>query len=50
MANAQQDMWAFPFIMEGKKEKSENFTWKITQPVNCETDNFVYMIECIKKM
>ena len=26
--------------------KSDNFTWKITQPMNCETENCVYMIEC----
>ena len=31
--------------MEGKEVKSDNFTWKITQPVNCETENCVYVIE-----
>ena len=35
--------------MEGKELKSDNFTLKITQPVNCETENCVYMIECNKE-
>ena len=40
---------ACPLIMEGKEVKSDNFTWKITQLVNCETENCVYMIECNKE-
>ena len=40
---------ACPFIMEGKEVKSDNFTWKITQSMNCETENCIYMIECNKE-
>ena len=29
--------------------ETDNFTWKITQPVNCETESCVYMIECNKE-
>ena len=35
--------------MEGKEVRSDNFTWKVTQPVNSETENCVYMIECTKE-
>ena len=35
--------------MEGKEVKSDNLTWKITEPVNCETENCVYMIEFKKE-
>ena len=35
--------------MEGKEVKNYNFTWKITKPMNWETENCVYTIECNKE-
>ena len=35
--------------MEGREVKSDNFAWKIMQPMNCKTENYVYMIECKKE-
>ena len=36
---------ACPFKMEEKEVKSDNFTWKITKPVNFEAENWEYLIE-----
>jgi hypothetical protein len=49
MTKCNKPCHACPFIMEGKEVKSDNFTWKITQPMKCETENCVYMIECNKE-
>ena len=46
MTKYNKSCQACPFIME---EKSDNIAWKITQPMNCETENFVCMIECNKE-
>ena len=41
---------ACPFIMEGKNVKSsENFKWKITKHVTCESYNVVCIIQCKKE-
>ena len=34
--------------IRGKNYKNKKFTWKIGRPVNCNTKNVVYMIECDK--
>ena len=39
---------ACPYIKEGKLIKSDKFTWTISQNVNCESRNIIYMIECQK--
>ena len=49
MTKCNKPCQACPFIMEGKEVKSDNFTWKITQSMNCETENCIYMIECNKE-
>ena len=49
MTKCNKPCQACPFIMEGKEVKSDKFTWKITQPMNCETENCIYMIECNKE-
>ena len=38
-----------PFIKEGKHIKSDKFTWSINSPLNCNTQNIVYMIQCTKE-
>ena len=39
-----------PYVKEGTDIKVNNkrFPWKINKSVNCETNNIVYMIECLK--
>ena len=41
---------ACPYIKEGKAIDKFKGTekWKINKPVNCETRNIVYLIECLK--
>ena len=40
---------ACPFIMEGKSiQFNKNEDWKINKPVNCNSYNVVYLIECSK--
>ena len=41
---------ACPYIKEGKEidKFKVTSTWKINKPVNCETKNIVYLIECRK--
>ena len=29
--------------------RSDNISWETSQPVNCETEKFTYMIECNKE-
>jgi hypothetical protein len=48
MTKCNMPCQAFPFIMEEKEVKSDNFTF-IRQPINCDTENCVYMIECNKE-
>ena len=40
---------ACPYIQEGNLIKCEKFTWKISKPINCESKNTVYMIQCTKE-
>ena len=35
MTKSYKPCQACSLIMEGKEVKSDNFTWKITQPMNC---------------
>ena len=37
---------ACPYIKEGKTIKLNNKLWKITNNINCETKNIIYLIEC----
>ena len=30
--------------------KSDNFTWEMAQPVNCETEKCIYTIKCNKEI
>ena len=48
MKKCNKQCLACPFIMEGKDIKSGKLTWKINKPVNCQTSNIIYMIECNK--
>ena len=48
MKKCQKECLACPYIKEGKNIKYGNFTWNIRSPVNCETSNIVYMVECKK--
>ena len=38
-----------PFIMERKEVKEKNISWKKSSPINCQTYNLGYMIECTKE-
>ena len=35
-----------PYVKEGKFIKGNNFKWNLNTPMNCNTENIVYMIEC----
>ena len=35
--------------MERKEVKEKNISWKISSPIDCQTYNLVYMIECTKE-
>ena len=37
-----------PYVSEKKEVKVVNFSWRIRHPVNCNTENLVYLIECSK--
>ena len=36
------------YIKEGKYLSGQNFKWYLNTPVNCQTTNIVYMIQCSK--
>jgi FAD synthase len=38
-----------PFDKERKEIKDGSFVWKINKHVNCNTSNFIYIIECDKE-
>ena len=40
---------ACPYIKEGRSIKGNKFTWQINKPLNCESKNVVYMLECNKE-
>ena len=48
MKKCNKPCQACPFILEGKEVKCGKLNWKITKPVNCETNSIVYMIQCTK--
>ena len=37
-----------PYIMKDKTVKTETFEWKLENQFNCETENVVYLIICMK--
>ena len=46
MKKCQHGCVICPFIREGKTVKGKDFTWNLNRPLNCNTRNIVYMIEC----
>ena len=51
MTKCAKNCTACPFVLKGKAIKiDKKNTWKIERPVNCNTFNCIYMIECEKDM
>ena len=46
MKKCQHGCVICPLILEGKIKKGKDFTWNLNKPLNCNTGNIVYMIEC----
>ena len=38
-----------PYVIKTKHIKGDNFNWKVTKQVTCETNNVIYMIQCNKE-
>ena len=50
MARCGRDCQACPFVKMGKKVKVKtNSYWNINSPVNCESYNVIYLLECEKE-
>ena len=50
MRKCKKPCQACPYILEGKEVKvNNNEIWRIMAPVNCNSENCVYMIECNKQ-
>ena len=49
MKKCGQACHACPCINERKNIKSGNHTWKIEDMLDCNTENFVYLIQCDKE-
>ena len=50
MSKCNKPCQACPYILEGKEVKvNNNAIWRIMAPVNCNSENCVYMIECNKQ-
>ena len=46
MTKCKKECHLCPYVKETKLIQENEFKWKINQPVSCETDNVIYLIQC----